>query len=921
MDSLEQGAHKSCETDLVPIDELVNLHQVGFKLIPLRKDSRTPNVASTNAIYNDTNYWTEEKLQDKRFLFYNVATTFGRSHIKDGDGKDLYLNELDIDSEQVFTRLARISSKGKDYNFLDELCQSTFVVKTKKRIGRRLYWYSHNQNKPIRTRDCQTGCEFEIKSDNSNGHSTLPPSCHRDDPSFHYQNIGQNKIAIRDKLYDGILDLLSDCMRKKPAEHHLSTNLIDDNLGNGNSVDYSKVASIIVPAYHNASRNDIIFGLSGFLFEEFNLGLKDAERIVTELCQATNDEELSARLVVLRNTYKKANSGRRITGRKELVQTLERIVGIDSANWIISEISEILNHRQHNSILSQLDDEVRAELSDHIFEVVSYDPVSLVVAHAVKKQILTCRINNRPNNFGSANYKVENLKYGDVVINAAPSRIICYENPLNNNVIKYQISFESPSGQNFAIGPKTPMEIISELRMRSSIYKPRIAEEALNAILNGAQRDQRVSIVRKIETPGYYFIDKKIVASEDITPQAPSSEDVKKCAQFINELVAKSKHPEILITELKWGILAPFSYVFKQLDEETNGSERWMPWLYLDGYTKTSKTTDSKITLAIYRKHKAKNTHYVGFASANNIARLGQAISRDTFPVLIDEAKLKADEHGDLIEAIKHAVQNQTARTKLSIASDQIHIPALSSCILTSNYPLPVDPALRRRFLNLYYPKDDKPTDDEIKEFESFLKSNLYMLGSLGDFATNHLLNNQEIITDGTTEWAKIAKTVLEEFFTAANMSLPDWIDLLAEGSQIEDVAAEEEQIVRSFFTKKINDTFSRNYKSIEPWKEQEVDSVNNKYGQLEMRLNFCLDNQLISFMRRKNTTNEVVVTIDILKELRDAGINFIQHFTDLARMLKADTKTTKVDGKASRPIITSVAKLMDFISDVDQSD
>jgi hypothetical protein len=221
----------------------------------------------------------------------------------------------------------------------------------------------------------------------------------------------------------------------------------------------------------------------------------------------------------------------------------------------------------------------------------------------------------------------------------------------------------------------------------------------------------------------------------------------------------------------------------------------------------------------------------------------------------------------------------------------------------------------------LYYPKDDKPTDDEIKEFESFLKSNLYMLGSLGDFATNHLLNNQEIITDGTTEWAKIAKTVLEEFFTAANMSLPDWIDLLAEGSQIEDVAAEEEQIVRSFFTKKINDTFSRNYKSIEPWKEQEVDSVNNKYGQLEMRLNFCLDNQLISFMRRKNTTNEVVVTIDILKELRDAGINFIQHFTDLARMLKADTKTTKVDGKASRPIITSVAKLMDFISDVDQSD
>jgi hypothetical protein len=42
----------------------------------------------------------------------------------------------------------------------------------------------------------------------------------------------------------------------------------------------------------------------------------------------------------------------------------------------------------------------------------------------------------------------------------------------------------------------------------------------------------------------------------------------------------------------------------------------------------------------------------------------------------------------------------------------------------------------------------------------------------------------------------------------------------------------------------------------------------------MESRLNFCLDNQLISFLRRKNTNpNEILITIDILKEFRDADI------------------------------------------------
>ena len=91
-------------------------------------------------------------------------------------------------------------------------------VKTKKRYGHRIYWLSHKQNSPIPSRRCKKGCEFEIKTDNTLGHGTLPPSIHRDDPNFHYQNKGQNKIVVLDTLYDELLKLLSDCLKPEKCE-------------------------------------------------------------------------------------------------------------------------------------------------------------------------------------------------------------------------------------------------------------------------------------------------------------------------------------------------------------------------------------------------------------------------------------------------------------------------------------------------------------------------------------------------------------------------------------------------------------------------------------------------------------------------------------------------------------------------------
>ena len=115
------------------------------------KESKSGKVEPINYIYNHPEFWTEDRIKKEDWRFINVATTYGKTHLKDDDGKDLYLNELDIDDKEIFTRLAIIRTKnGQDHYFLNEIGKETYGAYTRKEWGRRYYWLSHKQEKPIR---------------------------------------------------------------------------------------------------------------------------------------------------------------------------------------------------------------------------------------------------------------------------------------------------------------------------------------------------------------------------------------------------------------------------------------------------------------------------------------------------------------------------------------------------------------------------------------------------------------------------------------------------------------------------------------------------------------------------------------------------------------------------------------------------
>ena len=72
----------------------------GFKQVPLSLEHRP--VIDWTPIYENSNFWSLESLVSESPKFKNVATVFGKTHVKDSEGRDLYLNGFDGDSEYVY---------------------------------------------------------------------------------------------------------------------------------------------------------------------------------------------------------------------------------------------------------------------------------------------------------------------------------------------------------------------------------------------------------------------------------------------------------------------------------------------------------------------------------------------------------------------------------------------------------------------------------------------------------------------------------------------------------------------------------------------------------------------------------------------------------------------------------------------------
>jgi DNA replicative helicase MCM subunit Mcm2 (Cdc46/Mcm family) len=332
-------------------------------------------------IYENPEYWIDEKNIVDSPKFYNIATTFGKTHLKDSQGYQ-HLAGLDSDSEGATklleTPIDAITDpvvKGKLLNLyfryghpvtantslLAFLKQVTLVVKTRKQCGYLILWHSHIQHHSIRTEDCKPGYQFEIKT--GKALATLPPSTHRDDStrtfrySFDCAQTKEKKIAVIDELHEIVIALLKVSLRSDSTSKLDGNGKAKDNHNSGNKnapatplhdlseqMIQDNVISL-TPYYTNGYRNNFALYFSG---TTWHAGISEgsASKILLQIATNTHDEEIQSRLATLHGTYEKGYNGSddtRIKGAPALAELISSIKGyeLNTAQGIVASIQSL----------------------------------------------------------------------------------------------------------------------------------------------------------------------------------------------------------------------------------------------------------------------------------------------------------------------------------------------------------------------------------------------------------------------------------------------------------------------------------------------------------------------------------------------------------------------------------------------------
>ena len=535
------------------------------------------------------------------------------------------------------------------------------------------------------------------------------------------------------------------------------------------------------------------------------------------------------------------------------------------------------NNDKNNSkraILKQLKPEIKEQLSRHVWEIIQYSPLKFLIAHSDFKQIVYAEIkkynvSTKKNDIKEDTIETETsetisyLNLSRIVIGGIPQEVTLNKNPLGLFEHKYTIKFVTQSNDSFKIGPKTLDEVVTYLKDRSLVYMSTKTTEVLSIMINAFESNGQLIVKNDVDTPGFYFIEGMIRQYNSINTNHPKPifDQTKTCCELLDILQLKFKNKDVLPTIVKWSIVAPFNYILKQVHK------KWMKWLYPYGWSNTGKSTLGDICCCVWNRYEDKDAT-LSFTAVDTKARLGEALSRSTYPLVVNEVAQLNDEHRnkDMVEMIKTAITDLNARKKFVNKTIYTDIPSFSPCILTGNSVPPSDTGFRRRIIPITFTEKDQYSKDEIIEFEKLFHERVkHELRYLGDFAVNYIMEHQqELLLDGKKDWKEVAEIILTEMYKSIQKEPPEWIKYFVKESQLEDSKEDIDLLFRSFLINKVNETYNKYYRNVD--KDNIVSNL-----PFSSRLNFCLENNLIPFLNLITTdgTTLIAITSDLVSELK----------------------------------------------------
>ena len=328
------------------------------------------------------------------------------------------------------------------------------------------------------------------------------------------------------------------------------------------------------------------------------------------------------------------------------------------------------------------------------------------------------------------------------------------------------------------------------------VLKPREYKGLLNEIINEYIKLGLIAINEEIPIEGVFInprsgelCRRNEKGSTEINK--PDKESVKEGLKIWSKL--KDVYPgdtDKLSHVLRYGLLCPFSYILKT-------EHKWLELLYLYGPSRTSKTTLAEIALCPFTSIDEEVS--IGGGSFDTPYRIGKVLSRQGVGVIINEPSPRIEE-GEPREIIKRAVESKISREKED-KGEHIKIPAYSNMIITANSFLPTHDAFVRRTQYLEFTRDDRLSDEDIKNFnETFHHSNwnhtdFLKLRAVGDYVIWFVSENLNILGKKHSE---IVDSILDSLLEFTGEDETDW-KWIYKDAELMDVDHADNEIVNQF--------------------------------------------------------------------------------------------------------------------------
>ena len=484
-----------------------------------------------------------------------------------------------------------------------------------------------------------------------------------------------------------------------------------------------------------------------------------------------------------------------------------------------------------------------------------------------------------------------------VVLEACLKELTIYDSPISEEPRQFKAVFDVNGGARpLVIGPGFREEVISSLKDNNLIASKRYGEDVITASLNMFSQQGLAEMKTDIETPGFFYnSETKAIISAKYDIDMPDPEEIKQGLQVLEEFAGWYDDINVkLATIFKWGLVAPFSFAKKQM------GSKWIPWLFLYGQPGSGKSRLGQLALYMWGEPD-DGLNNLGGGSFDTEARIGGALSKSTFPILVDEPAGVFAKDG-LVEIIKNAVMKTVVRSRYRVGHLST-VPSYCPVVLTSNVFSPPDGAFSRRMETLGFThneaksKEDMDKFDETFQMDSPKRCKLNALKAITQAVAVEIMANPELLEK---DWKDLADTLIRMIYLDVGERPPDWIQKWIKSETMEDLDNEQREAIRILILENINREIKRipmvddEYRPVQTKIEPNIKSNESFNSRVWYVVNEGLIPWIVPFHDSRKNKDYVCLTVGFKKVLQD-NLKICQPLKGTAQLMGWEYTTARI--------------------------